>query len=34
MEKGLLTSPVVTEELSAGGIEALERVKALWEKEG
>ena len=34
MEKGLLTSPVVTEELSAGGIEALERVKAQWEKEG
>lgn len=33
MEKGLRTSPVVTENLSVGGIEALERVKALWEKE-
>lgn len=34
MEKGFLTSPVVTEELSVSGIEALERVKAQWEKEG
>ena len=30
MEKGLLTSPVVTEEVSVNGIAALERVKANW----
>ncbi len=29
-QKGLRTSPVVTEELSAGGIAALERVKETW----
>ena len=28
--KGLLTSPVVTEEVSIGGIRALEAVKASW----
>ena len=31
MEKGLLTSPVITEELSLSGIEALERVRAAWQ---
>lgn len=30
IEKGLLTSPVVTEELSVAGITALEQVKAQW----
>lgn len=30
IEKGLLTSPVVTEELSVDGITALERVKLQW----
>lgn len=30
IEKGLLTSPVVTEELSVAGIAALEAVKAQW----
>ena len=30
LEKGLLTSPVATEALSVGGIEALERVKNAW----
>ena len=30
IEKGLLTSPVVTEELSVAGIAALESVKAQW----
>ena len=30
MEKGLLISPVVTEEVSVNGIAALERVKANW----
>ena len=30
MEKGLLTSPVVTEEISAAGIQALETVKNHW----
>lgn len=30
MEKGLLTSPVVTEEVSVNGIAALEKVKANW----
>lgn len=30
MQMGLLTSPVVTEELSVRGIEALERVKEQW----
>lgn len=30
IEKGLLTSPVVTEELSVAGITALETVKAQW----
>ena len=28
--KGLLTSPVITEELSVSGIRALEQVKAAW----
>ena len=32
MELGLLTSPVATEEISAGGIAALERVMASWEE--
>ena len=30
IENGLLTSPIVTEELSVAGITVLERVKALW----
>jgi hypothetical protein len=30
IQKGLLTSPVVTEELSVAGITALERVKSQW----
>ena len=30
MKQGLLTSPVVTEEISACGIEAIEKVKANW----
>lgn len=30
MEKGLLNSPVITEELSAAGIRAIEQVKASW----
>ena len=30
MEKGLLNSPVITEELSLAGIRAIERVKAGW----
>ena len=29
-EKGLLTSPVVTEETSVDGIAALEKVKETW----
>lgn len=32
MEKGLLTSPVVTEELSLSGIAALEAIKKKWTK--
>lgn len=31
MEEGLLTSPVVTEQLSVGGIEVLEKVKENWQ---
>lgn len=31
LEKGLRTSPVVTEEISVGGIAALERIKQMWE---
>ena len=31
VEKGMLTSPVVTEEISVMGIEAIERIKADWE---
>lgn len=31
IQEGALTSPVVTEELSVSGIEALERVEASWE---
>ena len=34
MQAGRCTSPVVTEELSVSGIEALEKVKAQWEREG
>ena len=30
LEKGLLTSPVITEELSLAGIRAIEQVKATW----
>ena len=30
MEKGLLNSPVITEEISVEGIRALEKVKARW----
>jgi len=30
MEEGLLNSPVVTEDISVGGIAALEAVKANW----
>ena len=30
MEKGLLNSPVITEEISLEGIRAIERVKSLW----
>ena len=30
MEKGLLNSPVITEELSLSGIRAIEQVKAAW----
>ena len=30
IQEGALTSPVVTEELSVSGIEALERVEASW----
>jgi hypothetical protein len=30
MEQGLLTSPVVTEEISCAGIAALEQVKESW----
>ena len=32
MEQGLLTSPVVTEEITAGGIAALEQVMASWDE--
>ncbi len=31
MEEGMLTSPVITEQLSVSGIEALETVKANWQ---
>ena len=34
IEKSLLTSPVVTEELSVAGIAALEQVKATWQSLG
>ena len=30
MEKGLLSSPVITEEISLSGIRAIEKVKANW----
>ena len=30
-QKGLLTSPVITEELSVSGIAALEQIKSLWQ---
>ena len=32
MEQGLLTSPVATEEITTGGIAALERVMTGWEE--
>ena len=32
MEQGLLTSPVVTEDITAGGIAALEQVMASWDE--
>lgn len=32
IEKGLLTSPVVTEEISVKGIEVIERIKREWDK--
>jgi predicted dehydrogenase len=32
IEKGLLSSPVITEELSLEGIRIIEEVKASWEK--